>query len=363
MLIFNNVRILFGTTHCVLMVFKLCNSMKKHIIPITLLILIGILWVGYSFLRKRAEELVKSDANMIFANAVLLDKSHRGEGVLENFLSREEKKKPNDTVLIISQEGTSTITIENKDQMTFDDKKYIFDQLYLLDKNPIQVDQLDSMFHVMLYKNKLHMNTAITYTAKGTCHYSCSDSLFYKKATKLKVIDIGGFIQLQGYVLLSNNVLCNRYPLLGYYVLISIVLLIGIPIYLQTKERKKSINSNTSIQPKENQDNPPVGFISIRKHLFFKEGEGVILYKGQKIVLSKKSTCLLSFFLQSNDGYRSYEELRNNVWRDHDIKKDAIRVAINRLNDAISIIPNFYIETVVGKGYRIVMDENSDKNK
>lgn len=329
--------------------------MKKLLISIPFLILIGIIWSGYSFLEREAEDLVKSEANKIFSETVLLDKSLRGKGLLENFISCEEKRKTNDTIQIVSQERITTITIKDKGRMTFDEKKYIFDQLYLLDKNPIQVDQLDSMFHAMLYKNKLNMKTAIIYKAKGNCLYSCSDSLFYPKATELNTINIGGFIQLQGYVLLSNPVLWSRFPVLGYYFLSSMFLLTGIAIYILTKKRKNAKEIHFPIQTIEKQNIAPAGFLKIRDDLFFKDDEGVILHKEIKIILSKKNTSLLSFLLQSSDGFRSYEELKNNVWREQDVKKDAIRVATNRLNAEINQIPNFYIETVVGKGYHIVI--------
>ena len=96
--------------------------MKKLLISIPFLILIGIIWSGYSFLEREAEDLVKSEANKIFSETVLLDKSLRGKGLLENFISCEEKRKTNDTIQIVSQERITTITIKDKGRMTFDEK-------------------------------------------------------------------------------------------------------------------------------------------------------------------------------------------------------------------------------------------------
>lgn len=300
-----------------------------------------LLWGGYICLWENERKLIE-EANEVFLETVVLDKAQRGSGYLNNFSSREGTGAAGDSVQMISESEKTTLNIENKNELSYDEKKYIYDQLYLLYKNPIRANHLDSLFNEKLQAKGIHTETAVVYTAQGKSESSRSDSLFLAKATALPLMKIGDIIKLQGYVLVTNWMVWNQIPYIWVVSVLIVCLGIGGVIFIIRKRKRE-----------EKEQMNLVGYIQIRNDLYFKGVEGILLYKGQKIYLQKKSTELLAYLLQGDDCFRSYDELQSEVWKMKQLTRDAMRVAVKRLNGELDKIPGFSVETVPGKGFRV----------
>lgn len=309
-------------------------------------------WIIYIYLFWNGEKLIK-EANEVFSEVVVLDKAQRGDGYLNNFSSQGGTESANDSIQVISEFGETTLNIESKNELSYDEKKYVCDQLYLLYKNPIRADHLDSLFNEKLQAEGIEAETAIVYKVQMSdssemMECSRTDSSFYKKATALPLMKIGNTIELEGYVSLSEWTIWNRIPYIWMVTVLLSCLGIGGFVFIGYKKEKKVEVENEN---KVNKD--LIGYIQIREDLYFKETEGFLLYKDQKIYLRKRHTELLAFLLRGDSYFRSYEELQNKVWKVENLTRDAMRVAVKRLNDNLEEIPGFSVETVSGKGFRI----------
>lgn len=345
------------------------NVKKRKLLFWLIIVIIPIIFCVYidSCFEDTEKELIE-DAEMVFQSAIQQDKAHREKGFLNDFHSEQKMTfTPSDSITISTEQYVKKIIQPDKKELSYEEKKYISDHMYLLLKNPIQVTRLDSLFKALLDKNNLSAETAIIYTAKGKSEYSNPDSTFYSDATSLNLVSIGNVIHLKGYVKFKVSFIFWKIPHISTIILIWLGIGFLLLAYSFLKWQEWKIFSALYVNLTEKSELAmPVPdskqiFITktfsddmrIRDDLFFNKTMGEIKYKNNTIHLSKKSTTLLKHLFQGEDWFQTYESIKKNVWGNEDTTNDAVRNAVNRLNKELKRIPGFSVEKIPIRGLRI----------
>lgn len=328
-------------------------------------------YVGIESGFKDVKEELLEDASHVFNLAIQQDKAQRGEGFLNVFHSeRQLTNKQADSVTISTAQKVIKISKPEKKELSYEEKKYVGDHLFLFMENPIQVIRLDSLFEAMLYEDGLSAETAIVYTVNGESEYSNPDSLFYKNAIALDLVSIVDIINLQGYVKFKGLFIWNRIPHIWTIVLVWLGLALFLSAYNFLKWKEWRIFSVLYLKPQGEPDfnlsaleskqvlilHPSSDDKRIRDDLFFNEKRGEIKYKSDQIILTKKSTDLLKFLFQGDNWFQTNESVKKEVWKDETKTNDAVRNAVNRLNNELKGIPGFRIERIPKKGLQIYLE-------
>lgn len=347
------------------------NNFRLLLSSLVFIILTAISYIGIDYYFKEIKNELIEKAENIFHSAIQQDKALRGEGFVDNFRSTKKMTFSSlDSITISTEQEVEKIDKTTKKELTYEEKKDITDQMYLLKKNPIQVIRLDSLFKAMLYENEVQAETAIVYTVNAESEYSNLDSMFYKNATPLNSVSFGGLINLQGYVKFDNVFILNKIPHVWTIILVwfGLVLIICVYNFLKWREwRLFSILYVTPLGKSKYELSVPESkqilisgsssdCMRIRDDLYFDYKKGEIKYKNAIIHLSRKSVFLIKFLLEGEDWFQTYESIKKNVWCDEETSNDAVRNAVNRLNTEIQNVSGFYIDKIPMKGLRIICE-------
>lgn len=346
----------------------------RLVLPCLIFIIVTVFsYVGIESGFKDIKMELLEEASNVFNLAIQQDKAQRGEGFLNVFHSENQlTNKQTDSITISTAQNVMKRKKSEKEKYSYEEKKYIGDHLFLLSKNPIQVIRLDSLFEAMLYKDRLSAETAIVYTVKGESEYSNPDSLFYKNAIALDLVSIGSFINLQGYVKFNDLFIWNKITHIWTIILVWLGLALSLFAYNFLKWKEWRIFSVLYVKP---QGEPNFNLSAseskqvlilhlssddkrIRDDLFFNEKRGEIKYKSNLILLTKKSTDLLKFLFQGYNWFQTNESIKKEVWKDETKTNDAVRNAVNRLNNELEGIPGFHVEKIPKKGLQICLVMN-----
>ncbi|MGB5918794.1 response regulator transcription factor [Arcobacter sp.] len=88
--------------------------------------------------------------------------------------------------------------------------------------------------------------------------------------------------------------------------------------------------------------------ISIDKDCAFNFSDGVIKFKDEKVILTKKENLMMNLFLTNINKLVTYENIQNYVWEGEYASLDAIRTLIKRLRRKL---PKQYIYASSNSGY------------
>lgn len=352
-------------------IMKIYNIRMLSSLIFVIVTVIFYICIDYSF-KDVKNELIE-EAESLFHSAIQQDKALRGKGFINNFRFKKEMTCSSlDSITISTEQEVEKLEKTATKELTYEEKKDITDQMYLLKKNPIQVINLDSLFKAMLYKNEVPVETAVVYTINEKSEYSNLDSMFYKNATPLNSVSIGSLINLQGYVKFDNVFIFNKIQHVWTFVLLWFGLALIILIYNFLKWREWRIFSILYVKPigesKFELSLPETkhilisgstsDYMRIRDDLYFNYKKGEIKYKNTIIRLSRKSVFLLKYLLEGEDWFQAYESIKKTVWCNESTSNDAVRNAVNRLNKEIENISGFHIEKIPMKGLRIICEVN-----
>lgn len=76
----------------------------------------------------------------------------------------------------------------------------------------------------------------------------------------------------------------------------------------------------------------------------------MVKVKGKPISLSKKDWLVLKFLVENRGRFVSQEEILNYVWGDEPVGEDVVRARIKNLR---KLLPEGFIKTMKGRGYRV----------
>jgi len=76
----------------------------------------------------------------------------------------------------------------------------------------------------------------------------------------------------------------------------------------------------------------------------------MVKVKGKPISLSKKDWLVLKFLVENRGRFVSHEEILNYVWGDEPVGEEVVRARIKNLR---KLLPEGFIKTMKGRGYRV----------
>ena len=183
-------------------------------------------------------------------------------------------------------------------------------------ENPIQVTLLDSAFRASLYEHAISAQTVTCYTFIDKTECSSSDTSFYQSFIPLKEIVFGA----------------NR----------AMVILWVIAIVLTWKRPRINILPLQEA-PKE--------MIQITEDILFDETHGVLHYHRHRIELANQRLKLFCILLEHKGYFIESDRLKEEIWPDGSVSKDALTATAKRLKEDLSPIPGLVIESARGHGY------------
>ena len=91
--------------------------------------------------------------------------------------------------------------------------------------------------------------------------------------------------------------------------------------------------------------------VLIKEHLFYLYSEQSLLYKEEKISLTKKEALFIELLLAKKQGIVSQEEIQKELWQDKVMSESALKNFLLRLRKKCA---QDFIKTVHGVGYRFL---------
>ena len=284
-------------------------------------------------------------------------------------------------------------------------------QHYLSMENPIQVTLLDSAFRASLYEHAIPAQTVTCYTFIDKTECSSSDTSFYQSFIPLKEIVFGAnrAIVLQAFVQFPFLYIVGEVFLRNIFWILAMVILWVIAIVLTWKRPRINIlplqeAPKEMIQIKEdilfdethgvlhyhrhrielaNQrlklflamvilwviaivltwkrprinilplQEAPKEMIQIKEDILFDETHGVLHYHRHRIELANQRLKLFCILLEHKGYFIESDQLKEEIWPDGSVSKDALTATAKRLKEDLSPIPGLVIESARGKGYSL----------
>lgn len=219
-------------------------------------------------------------------------------------------------------------------------------QHYLSMENPIQVTLLDSAFRASLYEHAIPAQTVTCYTFIDKTECSSSDTSFYQSFIPLKEIVFGAnrAIVLQAFVQFPFLYIVGEVFLRNIFRILAMVILWVIAIVLTWKRPRINILPLQEA-PKE--------MIQIKEDILFDETHGVLHYHRHRIELANQRLKLFCILLEHKGYFIESDQLKEEIWPDGSVSKDALTATAKRLKEDLSPIPGLVIESARGKGYSL----------
>lgn len=295
----------------------------------------------------------------IFESTISKDKDRRQSEVNFSYHRIKEPEQNQDSIRIESEKEHITIKKEDSfDLLSEEEIMYIHSQMYLSQRNPIQIAILDSLFHEALIQQKIPALTAVTYTLNGKTEYSHADSSSYTSNHALKEIVIGPNrkIVLQAYIQIPVSYLIKQS--LPLYILI-ILVWIGIVALFIWREFFKKPKGITIVPIPE----VTKRVIEITKDLSFDEEHGLLIYKDTTVSLKNKALSIFNLLLKNRGYYIASEDILQTCWPDGSVTKDALTTTIKRLKQDMEPIPELTIESARSKGYKLIISDTPTQSE
>lgn len=219
-------------------------------------------------------------------------------------------------------------------------------QLYLLMENPVQITLLDSTFHASLHGRAIPAQTVTCYTFIDKTECSSQDTSFYQSFIPLKEIVFGAnrTIVLQAFVQIPFLYMIGKVFLSNIFWILAMIILWVIAIVLTWKRPRINILPLQEA-PKE--------MIQIAEDILFDETHGVLHYRGHRIELANQRLRLFCILLEHKGYFIETGKLKEEIWPDGSVSKDALTATAKRLKEDLSPIPGLVIESARGHGYML----------
>ena len=93
--------------------------------------------------------------------------------------------------------------------------------------------------------------------------------------------------------------------------------------------------------------------IQITEDILFDETHGVLHYHRHRIELANQRLKLFCILLEHKGYFIESDRLKEEIWPDGSVSKDALTATAKRLKEDLSSIPGLVIESARGKGYSL----------
>jgi len=211
-------------------------------------------------------------------------------------------------------------------------------QYYLSLKNSIQILSLDSTFRASLYEHAIPAQTVTCYTFIDKAECSSSDTSFYRSFIPLKEIVFGAnrAIVLQAFVQFPFLYIVGEVLLRNIFWILAVVILWVIAIVLTWKRPRINVLPLQEA-PKE----------------MIQKTHGVLHYHRHRIELANQRLKLFCILLEHKGYFIESNRLKEEIWPDGSVSKEALTATAKRLKEDLSSIPNLKVESSRGKGYML----------
>lgn len=298
-------------------------------------------------------ELLK-ESQTLFQQAVQYDTDRRIKELGDAFCFAYSgaDRLEQDSITIVTAD--TVIRMENNKEvawrMSSQEKSDFCLQYGLSMENPIQVSLLDSAFRASLHEHAIPAQTVICYTFIDKTEYSSSDTSFYRSFTPLEEIVFGAnrTIVLKAFVQVSFLYIVGEVLLRNILWVITMIILWVIAIVLTWK--RPQIN----ILPLQE---APKKMIQITEDVLFDGTHGVLHYHGHRIELANQRLKLFCILLEHKGYFIETSKLKEEIWPDGSVSKDALTATVKRLKEDLSPIPDLVIESARGRGYMLKCSE------
>ncbi|MDD2953845.1 MAG: helix-turn-helix domain-containing protein [Parabacteroides sp.] len=213
-------------------------------------------------------------------------------------------------------------------------------------ENPIQVALLDSAFCASLYEHAIPAQTVTCYTFIDKTERSIQDTSFYRSFMPLKEIVFGAnrTIVLQAFIHIPFLYIVGEVLSQNIFWIIVIVILWVIAIVLTWK------GPRINILPLQE---APKEMIQIAEDILFDETHGVLYCNERRIELANQRLKLFCILLEHKGYFVESNQLKEEIWPDGSVSKDALIATAKRLKEDLSPIPGLVIESARGRGYML----------
>lgn len=294
-------------------------------------------------------ELLK-ESQTLFQQAVQYDTDSRIKDLGDDFSFAYSgaDRLERDSVTIVTAD--TVIHMENNKEtarrMSSQEKSDFSLQYCLSLENPIQVALLDSVFRSSLHEHAIPAQTVTCYTFINKTECSSSDTFFYRSFIPLKEIVFGAnrTIVLQAFVQFPFLYIVGEVFLRNIFWILAMVILWVIAIVLTWKRPRINILPLQEA-PKE--------IIQITEDILFDETHGVLHYHRHRIELANQRLKLFCILLEHKGYFIESDRLKEEIWPDGSVSKDALTATAKRLKEDLSPIPGLVIESARGKGYSL----------
>ena len=263
-------------------------------------------------------------------------------------------------IKIVTEKQTFSIKRDRIKSLTAEEKDFLADQYYLLSKNPVKIEKLDSLFQLKLKENGLNFKTAVFFGDNVV------PSDYLKLTYKVNIQDV---IVLEGYVKGScwERILWGK----GYYVLLTLILL-GALVLLVLEKRKLNrfrhvvlenrppleIPQTLPVEPVCQNMEPAIEQIETHTQItltvFLNERKHTLVYMDKEISFAPKVFGLLYLLSQGKDYFQPYDFLLQSLWTEEgSADKKHLEQIVIRLRKGLKDIPWLSIDTIWGSGYQI----------
>lgn len=91
----------------------------------------------------------------------------------------------------------------------------------------------------------------------------------------------------------------------------------------------------------------------VKEDILFDETHGVLHYHRHRIELANQRLKLFCILLEHKGYFIESDQLKEEIWPDGSVSKDALTATAKRLKEDLSPIPGLVIESARGKGYSL----------
>jgi len=276
-------------------------------------------------------------------------------------------------IKIVTEKQTFQLKKDCIKSLTTEEKDFLADQYYLLSKNPVKIERLDSLFRLKLKENGLNFKTVVFFYNNDSDKkrfYSTENNVILSDYLKLTYkVDIQDVIVLEGYVKGSclEKILWGK----GYYILLTLILL-GTLVLLVLEKRKLKrfrhvvledrlpleIPQTLPVEPVRQYVEPVTELVEAHTQItltvFLNERKHTLVYMDKEISLAPKVFGLFYLLSQGKDYFQSYDFLLQSLWTDEgSADKKHLEQIVIRLRKGLKDIPWLSIDAIWGSGYQI----------